>query len=57
MPRAARFVFRPKKLNDLTSKGDRPMKENFGVIWTDEINQIEELEQKTAPSGSWSTID
>ncbi len=26
--------------------------ENFGVIWTDEINQIEELEQKTAPSGS-----
>ena len=28
------------------------MKENFGVIWTDEITQIEELEQKIAPSGS-----
>ena len=33
------------------------MKDNFGVIWTDEIAQIEELEQKTAPSGSLSTID
>jgi hypothetical protein len=30
------------------------MKENFGVIWTDEI-QIEELEQKLAPSGSLTT--
>jgi hypothetical protein len=28
-------------------------KENFGVIWTDEI-QIEELEEKIAPSGQWS---
>ena len=27
-------------------------KENFGVIWTDEI-QIEELEAKIAPSGQW----
>jgi hypothetical protein len=27
------------------------MKENYGVIWTEEI-QIEELEPKTAPSGS-----
>ncbi len=27
------------------------MKENYGVIWT-EINEIEELESKTAPSGS-----
>jgi hypothetical protein len=26
------------------------MKENYGVIWTDEI-QIEELEPKVAPSG------
>jgi len=25
--------------------------DNFGVIWTDEI-QIEELEQKIAPSGA-----
>jgi hypothetical protein len=30
------------------------MKENFGVIWTDEISQIEELEEKIAPSGSWA---
>ena len=29
------------------------MKENFGVIWTDEITQVEELEKKTAPSGQW----
>jgi hypothetical protein len=29
------------------------MKENFGVIWTDEI-EIEELEAKTAPEGSWA---
>ena len=27
------------------------MKENYGVIWT-EITEIEELESKTAPSGS-----
>ena len=27
------------------------MKENYGVIWT-EVIQIEELESKTAPSGS-----
>ena len=26
--------------------------ENFGVIWTEEIQTIEELEQKIAPSGS-----
>jgi hypothetical protein len=29
------------------------MNENFGVIWTDEITQIEELEEKIAPSLSW----
>jgi len=29
------------------------MKENFGVIWTDDITQIEELEEKIAPSLSW----
>ena len=28
------------------------MNENYGVIWTD-ITEIEELEAKTAPSGSW----
>jgi hypothetical protein len=33
------------------------MRENFGVIWTDEITQVEELEQKIAPSGSWDTSD
>ena len=33
------------------------MKENFAVIWTDEITLIEELEQKTAPSGSWDVMD
>ena len=27
------------------------MKENYGVIWT-EVTEIEELEEKTAPSGS-----
>ena len=26
--------------------------ENFGVIWTEEITQVEELEEKIAPSGS-----
>ena len=29
------------------------MKENYGVIWTELIN-IEELEEKIAPSGSWA---
>ena len=29
------------------------MKENFEVIWVDEIAQIEELEEKIAPSYSW----
>ena len=29
------------------------MNENSGVIWTDEIIQIEELEEKVAPSLSW----
>jgi hypothetical protein len=29
------------------------MNENFAVIWTDEITQIEELEEKIAPSLSW----
>ena len=29
------------------------MKENYGVIWT-EIMEIEELEAKIAPSGSWA---
>jgi hypothetical protein len=33
------------------------MTENFGVIWTDDITQIEELEAKTAPSGSWDVMD
>ena len=28
------------------------MTENYGVIWT-EVTEIEELESKTAPSGSW----
>lgn len=30
--------------------------ENFGVIWTEEI-QIEELEQKIAPGGGWGCDD
>jgi hypothetical protein len=29
------------------------MKEQFGVIWTDEVIQIEELEEKVAPSVYW----
>jgi len=29
------------------------MNENSGVIWTEEIIQIEELEEKVAPSLSW----
>ena len=29
------------------------MDENVTVIWTDEITQIEELEQKIAPVASW----
>jgi hypothetical protein len=29
------------------------MDENFAVIWTDEITQIEELEEKIAPSAVW----
>ena len=29
------------------------MNENTKVIWTDEIIQIEELEEKVAPSMSW----
>ena len=33
------------------------MNENFGVIWIDEISQIEELEEKIAPSGSWAEGD
>ena len=28
------------------------MKENHGVVWTGVV-EIEELETKTAPSGSW----
>jgi len=31
--------------------------ENFGVIWTDEISQVEELESKIAPSNSWDVMD
>jgi hypothetical protein len=27
--------------------------ENFGVIWTDEITNVEELEAKTAPTTLW----
>ena len=30
--------------------------ENFGVIWTDEITQVEELEQKQVPSGSLDVL-
>ena len=30
------------------------MNENTEVIWTDEIIQIEELEEKIAPGGSWA---
>ena len=30
--------------------------ENYGVIWTVEI-EIEELEQKVAPSGGWAGSD
>ena len=29
------------------------MDENFAVNWTDEITQIEELEEKIAPSAVW----
>ena len=29
------------------------MNEDFGVIWTDEISEIEELEEKIAPSAIW----
>ena len=32
------------------------MKENYGVIWTEEI-EIEELEEKIAPSASWDIVD
>jgi len=32
------------------------MKENYGVIWTVEI-EIEELEAKLAPSGFWGADD
>ena len=56
-PRAARHVFRNQKLNNLTSDKEKAMKENFGVIWTDEITEVEELEKKTAPSGSWDTSE
>ena len=41
------------KIQQFNFDKEKAMKENFGVIWTDEITQIEELEQKTAPSGSW----
>jgi hypothetical protein len=34
------------------------MNENIGVIWAEEISQIEELEQKTAPDGGqWDVLD
>jgi hypothetical protein len=38
---------------------DKPMRENFGVLWTDEIEiaEIEELETKAAPSGAWEPCD
>jgi hypothetical protein len=29
------------------------MDDNFAVIWIDEITQIEELEEKIAPSAVW----
>jgi len=32
------------------------MKENYGVIWT-ELIEIEEMEEKIAPSGSWASDD
>ncbi len=39
------------KQHSKNRENDMATKENFGVIWTDEI-QIEELEAKIAPSGS-----
>ena len=33
------------------------MKENYGVIWTDELIEIEDLEEKIAPSGSAAVCD
>jgi hypothetical protein len=49
------LIFGTKLKNDnFKNQGDMAMKnENFGVIWTDEI-QIEELEPKLAPSGGWA---
>jgi hypothetical protein len=47
------LVFTKKPQKRQFNQGDLAMKnENFGVIWTEEI-QIEELEQKIAPSGGW----
>ena len=47
--RVAVLIFRTK----LQKQGDMAMKENFGVIWTDEI-EIEELEPKVAPDAQWA---
>jgi hypothetical protein len=52
-PSGSRFDFLGQKLQ---KQGDMAMKENYGVIWTEEI-EIEELEQKIAPSGSWGGYD
>ena len=38
-------------LHQIEKQGELTMKANYGVIWTDLI-EIEELEEKIAPSGS-----
>ena len=50
LPSAARSF-----LQTLTSKREQgeSMNENVEAIWTEEIVQIEELEEKIAPSGSF----
>jgi len=40
----------PKEI--LRKRTGKIVKDNHGVIWT-EVIEIEELEHKTAPSGSW----
>jgi hypothetical protein len=34
-------------------QGEKSMNEDVTVVWTDEIIQIEELEQKIAPNAAW----
>src|SRR5439155_5838715 len=43
-------------LHQISKQGELTMKENYGVIWT-ELIEIEELEEKIAPSGSWAGDD